>query len=80
MPLNFQEIQRSPFRNTYGSLLLVEGSDGNKYLAMQDCGEPDYFGPLTTEQVTAFKVLTGAVPFTDCKDSNLSTTDDQEWE
>lgn len=79
MAIKFQEVKRSPFRNAYGHLLLVEGGDGNKYLAMQDCGEPEYFGPLTSEQVTAFEVLINAVPFTDCIGSQLITSE-PEWE
>jgi hypothetical protein len=53
------EIADSSFGNTYGGLHLVLGDDGQKYLRMGDCFGPDYFGPLTDEQVSAFYVLRG---------------------
>ena len=31
--------------------------DDAHYLKMGDCFGPDYFGPLTKEQITAFNVL-----------------------
>ncbi|HET8688206.1 MAG TPA: hypothetical protein VFM18_16350 [Methanosarcina sp.] len=49
-------ISHSEFRNTYGGLDLIE-KDGQKYLMMEDCFGPDYFGPLTEEQINAFNVL-----------------------
>lgn len=52
-----ETIKDSPFGNTYGGLSLVLGDDGQRYLEMQDCFGPDYFGPLTDEQVAAFYVL-----------------------
>ena len=50
-------IKRSPFSNTYGSLILVQDVDGKYYLHMQDCIADDLFGPLTQEQIDAFHVL-----------------------
>ncbi len=50
-------ISQSPFVNTYGGLSLILGDDGQRYLEMSDCFGPDYFGPLTEEQVAAFYVL-----------------------
>ena len=50
-------IERSPFGNTYGSLNMVRQQDGKLYLRMEDCFDPDYFGPLNDEQVAAFKLL-----------------------
>lgn len=50
-------IQDSPFCNTYGGLVLVLGDDGHRYLEMEDCIGPEYFGPLTDEQVAAFYAL-----------------------
>lgn len=46
----------SPFGNTYGGLTLVT-TDGGYYLEMGDCQGPDWFGPLTPDQVAAFRVL-----------------------
>ncbi len=50
-------IKESPFVNTYGRLILVEDENGDKYLEMGDCFGPDYFGPLSDEQVKAFYLL-----------------------
>ena len=51
-------VRRSPFQNTYGGLDLLEDPDTKKrYLTMEDCFGPDYFGPLTEEQEAAFHVL-----------------------
>jgi hypothetical protein len=50
-------IQESPFSNTYGGLSLVIGDDGHRYLEMEDCCGPEYFGPLTDEQASAFHTL-----------------------
>ena len=52
-----KSIKGSPFCNTYGRLTLVLGDDGQKYLEMDDCCGPDYFGPLTEDQLVAFHVL-----------------------
>ena len=57
-----RDIAISPFSNTYGGLNLVEGSDGNRYLQMDDCCGPDCFGPLTDEQVKAFHTLCEVEP------------------
>lgn len=50
-------VQRSPFRNTYGSLELVVDAEGNHWLRMGDCFGPDFHGPLTPEHIAAFKLL-----------------------
>lgn len=55
--LNFKAIQASPFGNTYGGLTLGEDDQGRKFLEMDDCFSPDYFGPLTPEQEAAFYTL-----------------------
>jgi hypothetical protein len=51
------KIKQSPFTNTYGSLNLVKGDDGNFYLEMEDPQGDDLYGPLTDEQVEAFHLL-----------------------
>lgn len=56
-----KEIRSSPFGNTYGGLSMVE-IDGELFLKMEDCFGPDYFGPMTPEQVAAFHTLC-TVPF-----------------
>ena len=50
-------LESSPFGNTYGGLSLVLGEDHERYLEMEDCFGPDYYGPLTDEQVAAFLLL-----------------------
>ena len=50
-------IHDSPFCNTYGGLSLVLRPSGEKFLRMDDCFGPDYFGPLTDDQVAAFITL-----------------------
>lgn len=52
-----ETIESSPFGNSYGGLSLALGEDGKKYLVMDDCSGPDYYGPLTEEQVAAFYLL-----------------------
>lgn len=54
---NTIKIKESPFCNTYGSLNLVKGDDGNFYLEMEDPQGDDLYGPLTEEQVDAFHLL-----------------------
>jgi len=50
-------IKESQFANTYGGLSLVRVTNGQQYLEMQDCFGPEYFGPLTEEQISAFETL-----------------------
>jgi len=45
------------FRNYYGGLSMQEFEGGEFFLAMEDHSGNDWFGPLTDEQVAAFKVL-----------------------
>lgn len=52
-----KDIKHSPFYNTYGGLELKTDSKGEYYLEMMDCFGPNYFGPLTAEQVKAFYLL-----------------------
>jgi hypothetical protein len=54
---HYEREKMSQFGNTYGNLSIGTGDDGKKYLEMQDCFGPDYFGPLTDEQVSAFYLL-----------------------
>jgi len=50
-------IAETLFSNTYGGLSLILGDDGQKYLEMEDRYGPEYFGPLTNDQIAAFYVL-----------------------
>ena len=47
----------SEFTNYYGGLSMQEFEGGEYFLAMADHSGNDWFGPLTDEQVKAFKVL-----------------------
>jgi hypothetical protein len=49
-------LRNSNFSNTYGGLSLVQYKD-KKYLCMDDCFGPSYFGPLNQEEISAFDIL-----------------------
>jgi hypothetical protein len=50
-------IEQSPFANSHGGLDLVRKEDGSLYLRMEGDIQDRYFGPLTEEQLSAFKLL-----------------------
>lgn len=52
-----QKAFKSPFGNTYGGLSLVALPNGDRVLKMEDCFGPDYFGPLSDDQVDSFFAL-----------------------
>jgi len=50
-------IRESNFCNTYGGLSLVEDEEGRRFLKMEDCFGPDYYGPMSDADVEAFNRL-----------------------
>ena len=62
--MKLQRVLTSPFSNTYGGLSLNKNEDGDYYLQMDDCFGPDYYGPLTQDEVIAYHTLCG-VKFAD---------------
>jgi hypothetical protein len=64
-------LRESPFANTYGGLSLVERDDGARFLRMDDCFGPSFFGPLTAAHLAAFDLL-AALPELDAGTAELS--------
>lgn len=60
--MNYNIVKNSFYRNTYGGLDLIKGENDKFYLKMQDCFGPDFFGPLTDEQINAFYILCEVKP------------------
>ena len=48
---------KSPFSNAYGGLYMVIDKNDKHYLVMEDSHRDEYFGPLDSEQIKAFRLL-----------------------